>query len=129
MDNTIYDVWLYEIKAEQAENLDKKYVLSFDKQKLKECIHNGLVSDKIPCLNEYLNNEMYGRLYRKNTMDDIIPCIMIEDEKSLKKLSELNSKSYTNDEIMQKIKSGIRACEMRVMDPIEFYQIVKSLVK
>ena len=129
LDNIIYDVWLYEIKPEQIENLDEKHLLLLDKRKLKEYIRKGFVSDKIPCLNQYLNNKMRGRLYRKNTTDDITPYFnfKIGDKKSLKRLYELNNKKYTDEEVIQKIKSSIRACEMRLMSEAEFYHIVKNL--
>lgn len=122
LDNTIYDVWLYEIKPEQIEKLDKKHLLLLDKKKLKEYIHKKFVLDKIPCLNQYLNNEMDGRIYRKNTADDITPyCnFNIEDDEGLKRLSDFNNKRYTEDGIIQRIKRVIRA---------EFYYIVKSLVE
>lgn len=131
LDNTIYDVWLYEIKTEQIENLGKKHLLLLDKQKLKEYIHKGLVSDKIPCLNQYLNNKMRGRLYRKNTTDDITPYfnLKIGDEKSLKRFSEFNNKKYTDEEVIQKIKSSICACEMKLMSEADFYHVVKNLIE
>ena len=74
---------------------------------------------------------MNGRIYRKNTADDITPYFNfnIEDEEGLKRLSDFNNKIYTEDEIIQRIKSGIRACKMNIMSPTEFYHIVKSLVE
>lgn len=131
LDNTIYDVWLYEIKSEQIENLEEKHLLLLDKQSLKEYIHKGFVSDRIPCLNQYLNNKMRGRLYRKNTTDDITPYfnLKIGDEKSLKRFSELNNKKYTDEEVIQEIKSSIRACEMKLMSEAEFYHVVKNFIE